>query len=467
MGVHRRLLRPAHSRGTGYNCRSVFRPSRAPTDLAACAPWRRMGPPDERSLDRPMPRSSRRHPRGGRSALPRCAGRPLADCPRRPPQASPPRRPATRPPHRPSKRHPTSSGTGTTRSPMASGSGWPTPTSASSASPPAARRSRSTATTATRTTRRGCSRTPRRSPASSSSATSRRWAASSAASPSTTSPTRTATGPARRCPTTRRTASARARSSATPSCGGASAGRTPAEIRGGWQVINWGESTFIQGGINAINPVDVSVLRVPGAELRDALLPVGAVKFSIKPSANTSLEAFYQYAWEETKIDPVGSYFSTSDLAGRGRVEGHARLRLGARHGGRRPRAAAAHLQPGGHGRAEAQRGHQGQRRRAVRRRAASSRSAARQHRVRPLLPELPQPPAAASGHRPAPRADCSPATTPRPPTTSSSTRKTSSSSAPASTPSWAGRASRCRAKSRTAWTCRCRSTTSNCSTRR
>jgi hypothetical protein len=96
------------------------------------------------------------------------------------------------------------------------------------------------------------------------------------------------------------------------------AGSRTGEIRGGWQVINWGESTFIQGGINAVNPVDVSVLRVPGAELRDALLPVGAVKFSIKPSANTSFEAFYQYAWEETKIDPVGSYFSTSDLAGAG-----------------------------------------------------------------------------------------------------------------------------------------------------
>jgi hypothetical protein len=96
------------------------------------------------------------------------------------------------------------------------------------------------------------------------------------------------------------------------------AGSRAGEIRGGWQVINWGESTFIQGGINAVNPVDVSVLRVPGAELRDALLPVGAVKFSIKPSANTSFEAFYQYAWEETKIDPVGSYFSTADFAGAG-----------------------------------------------------------------------------------------------------------------------------------------------------
>lgn len=95
-------------------------------------------------------------------------------------------------------------------------------------------------------------------------------------------------------------------------------GTLPGEIRAGWQVINWGESTFLQGGINAINPVDVSALRVPGAELRDALLPVGAVRLSFKPSDSTSFEAFYQYDWAETKADAVGSYFSTTDLAGAG-----------------------------------------------------------------------------------------------------------------------------------------------------
>ncbi|KAB2968937.1 MAG: DUF1302 domain-containing protein [Thermoanaerobaculia bacterium] len=95
-------------------------------------------------------------------------------------------------------------------------------------------------------------------------------------------------------------------------------GSRPGEFRVGRQVINWGESTFIQGGINAINPVDVSALRVPGAELRDALLPVGAALLSLKPSDNTSIEVYYQFDWEETKIDPVGSYFSTTDLAGAG-----------------------------------------------------------------------------------------------------------------------------------------------------
>ncbi len=95
-------------------------------------------------------------------------------------------------------------------------------------------------------------------------------------------------------------------------------GRVPVEFRAGDQVVSWGESTFIQNGINVINPVDVSVLRVPGAELRDALLPVGLVSLSLGLSQNVALEMFYQYAWEETIIDPPGTYFSTSDLAGRG-----------------------------------------------------------------------------------------------------------------------------------------------------
>lgn len=93
-------------------------------------------------------------------------------------------------------------------------------------------------------------------------------------------------------------------------------GGAPIELRAGNQVLSWGESTFIQNGINAINPVDVSALRVPGAELRDALLPVGIVHASVGTSANTALELFYQYSWDETKIDPPGTYFSTTDIAG-------------------------------------------------------------------------------------------------------------------------------------------------------
>jgi len=95
-------------------------------------------------------------------------------------------------------------------------------------------------------------------------------------------------------------------------------GNMPASIRVGEQVLSWGESTFIQNGINVINPFDVSKLRTPGAKIRDALVPVGIVSFSVAPTDALSFEAYYQYDWERTIIEPVGSYFSSNDFVGDG-----------------------------------------------------------------------------------------------------------------------------------------------------
>ena len=95
-------------------------------------------------------------------------------------------------------------------------------------------------------------------------------------------------------------------------------GKGRGEIRVGQQVINWGESTFIQGGLSVINPVDVSALRVPGSELREAFRPQGMVWASVDLSSNVSVEGFYQYEWEPIVIDPPGTYFSTNDFVGPG-----------------------------------------------------------------------------------------------------------------------------------------------------
>ena len=83
-------------------------------------------------------------------------------------------------------------------------------------------------------------------------------------------------------------------------------------------MLNWGESTFIPGGLSVINSVDVSALRVAGAELREAFRPEGMVWGSFDLSSNLSVEGFYQYEWEETVIDPPGTFFSTNDFAGLG-----------------------------------------------------------------------------------------------------------------------------------------------------
>ncbi|MBX3691101.1 DUF1302 domain-containing protein [Dokdonella sp.] len=86
-------------------------------------------------------------------------------------------------------------------------------------------------------------------------------------------------------------------------------------IRLGQQVVSWGESTFIQGGINAINPVDVSKLRVAGAELKNAFLPVHMLWSSYTFTDNFSGELVYLFDFRRTDPDPVGSYFSTNDFA--------------------------------------------------------------------------------------------------------------------------------------------------------
>lgn len=95
-------------------------------------------------------------------------------------------------------------------------------------------------------------------------------------------------------------------------------GTMPLNIRVGRQVLSWGESTFVQNGINVINPVDVSKLRLPGSELKEALLPIGMVSLSLGVTDTISLESFYEYDYQRIQIDPPGSYFSTNDFVGNG-----------------------------------------------------------------------------------------------------------------------------------------------------
>ncbi len=94
-------------------------------------------------------------------------------------------------------------------------------------------------------------------------------------------------------------------------------GNNPVTVRLGNQVLSWGESTFIPHGIN-ITPVDVGILRAPGADLKEAFIPTGMFTMSVGLTENLSTELFYQYDWQESYLPPPGTYFSTNDFAGRG-----------------------------------------------------------------------------------------------------------------------------------------------------
>lgn len=86
-------------------------------------------------------------------------------------------------------------------------------------------------------------------------------------------------------------------------------------IRAGSQVINWGESLFIQSGIsNAINPADVTQANLPGTEVKEILLPQRGLYGSLSLTQNLSIESYYQWQWEHTIAPPVGTFLSTNDF---------------------------------------------------------------------------------------------------------------------------------------------------------
>jgi len=91
-----------------------------------------------------------------------------------------------------------------------------------------------------------------------------------------------------------------------------------AHVRLGNQVINWGESVFAQGGINATNSLDVQKLLIPGSQLKQALLPAPIISFAADLSHGFSTEDYYQFSWNGNRYPPVGSFWSLSNSLGRG-----------------------------------------------------------------------------------------------------------------------------------------------------
>lgn len=86
-------------------------------------------------------------------------------------------------------------------------------------------------------------------------------------------------------------------------------------MRVGSQVVSWGESTFIPNGINVINPVDVSKLRIPGSELKEAFIPSRMLWLSQELTDKASVEGWVLANHDKIKLDPRGSYWSNNDFA--------------------------------------------------------------------------------------------------------------------------------------------------------
>ena len=51
-------------------------------------------------------------------------------------------------------------------------------------------------------------------------------------------------------------------------------------MRAGNQVISWGESLFLPGGLNSTNAIDIMRLSQPGTQLKEVFLPAPMISFA-------------------------------------------------------------------------------------------------------------------------------------------------------------------------------------------
>ncbi|SFV14996.1 DUF1302 domain-containing protein [Pseudoduganella namucuonensis] len=91
-------------------------------------------------------------------------------------------------------------------------------------------------------------------------------------------------------------------------------GEERVRVRAGNQVVNWGESLFLPGGMNQTNAVDLMRLAQPGTQLKEAVLPAPMVNVSTGLGNGLSIEAYAQQGWNGNYFPPVGSYWSIATV---------------------------------------------------------------------------------------------------------------------------------------------------------
>ena len=89
----------------------------------------------------------------------------------------------------------------------------------------------------------------------------------------------------------------------------------------GSYVQSQGISALFPIGVNVVNSVSLPILRSPGAQLKDALLPQAMVGASMYLDGGVTLDAYYQLEQKEVELDAAGTFFG-SDLVGVGNRTG-------------------------------------------------------------------------------------------------------------------------------------------------
>ncbi len=91
-----------------------------------------------------------------------------------------------------------------------------------------------------------------------------------------------------------------------------------ARLRVGNQVVSWGESLFIPGGINQTNAIDYMRLSQPGTQLKEVFLPAPIISFASGLGHGFNFETYVQANWNPSYFPPTGSYWSVVNGLGSG-----------------------------------------------------------------------------------------------------------------------------------------------------
>jgi hypothetical protein len=95
-------------------------------------------------------------------------------------------------------------------------------------------------------------------------------------------------------------------------------GERKVRVRLGNQVINWGESLFLSGGINSTNATDLQRLSLPGTQIKEGLLASPMLDAGLDLGDGLGLEAYYKFGWAKSYLPPAASYWSSATSFGVG-----------------------------------------------------------------------------------------------------------------------------------------------------
>jgi len=87
----------------------------------------------------------------------------------------------------------------------------------------------------------------------------------------------------------------------------------------GYQVLDWGKRMVVMGGLRELNPADIPATFRPASQ-RDTETRIGipAIQGRLEWSKTTSLEAFYQVAFEPAVLPQCGTLMSNVDFMAEG-----------------------------------------------------------------------------------------------------------------------------------------------------